>query len=716
MNKTKLAVGLVAVLAGIVRADFTVGFADYAAGETLSNRGAKGGAWSTLPSSVATVVREDANVLVTHSDADPQRFAFANSIATACSCYDFKAVFDVAAELDYQEPNRGLCRVTLAQTDDGLAFALAANGSWHVLVGFVPTCGTLYDLRLETLVADGHTHASLLVKAADGGYLRLADAQGIQWFPLAAKAKTSATALSFAGDGGFSDFAGAARTTADLDASRPQAGQALTVVPKTFDGIDFSVTSCDWYRGTPMRAYAAEPIASGLSYAPTAADDEHWLKVVARSGDAVAFSREFYFSSLPVMYLATDDGATPTEEKEEHGGTLFVQGVAKGYDGAMKIKVRGNTTRLYPKKPWKIKLDSKAEMLGMPKSKHWVLLANYNDESAMRNHLAYDFANQIGSLGMRSEWVECVLNGEWQGLYLLCEHIRVDKNRVNIFSWEDEAEKRGIDGGDEDFRWVTEDDDISGGYLFEASGEFDEESKFWIMSRSLDLPVMVNTPEFLRTNPRMMDWCQNYIQNFCDATTAFDGRSNEGLRYTEYCDLDSMATYFLVMEMFGNDDAEKKSRYFYKDRGEKMKFGPVWDFDWGVGNDTVDPNIFQPESWRTLNHASSFFRVWSDDPQFCHRIHALYWRTARAPFAAMLGDDGLIETYKARLAAAGAANDSRWRLVRGFAADAEHLRDFLTRRLAWLDAQFKDVPTLERSLWTATGSGGHPKGYLIFLK
>lgn len=507
-------------------------------------------------------------------------------------------------------------------------------------------------------------------------------------------------------DGALELLAGTFETPIAFDCGRPRVGKALTVEAGSFAGLSRPFESVTWYRGTSTKAYAAGPIAETASYKPVADDYEHWLRVIARRDGAVAFEREFYFSTLPVLYLTTNDGQTPTPEKEPHKGWVTVQGNEEfkaGYDGKMEIKVRGNTTSTLPKKPWKLKLDKKAEMCGIAKSKHWVLLANYLDESAMRNKLAYDFANEIGSLGMKSDWVECVLNGEWQGLYQLCEHIRIDENRVNVFNWEDEAEERGIDGGDKDLSWVTEQDDISGGYLFESSDEYDELSKFMIRSGNLRLPVMVNSPEYLCTNSRMMDWCEAFMQGFADATTSADGYSKDGLHYSEYADVDSMAAYFLVVEMFGNFDAEKKSRYFYKDRGELMKFGPVWDFDWGVGNYMIGDN---PRCWRAQNHVESFFREWADDPWFCTRLRTLYWSVAREKFAAILGEKGLLAKHRDKLALAAAANDTKWRLNHGFDADVAILENYLVTHLDWMDEKFADVPTLMASLKAA--SSDHP--------
>ena len=82
-------------------------------------------------------------------------------------------------------------------------------------------------------------------------------------------------------------------------------------------------------------------------------------------------------------------------------------------------------------------------MFGMSegeKSKHWVLLANYLDESLMRNTLAYDMSGEMGMEHLSTVWVEVVMNGEHVGNYQFCENIRVDEDRVDIIDWESYAE------------------------------------------------------------------------------------------------------------------------------------------------------------------------------------------------------------------------------------------------------------------------------------
>ncbi len=546
---------------------------------------------------------------------------------------------------------------------------------------------------------------------------------------------------------------GSVGTDVTIDVTRPRAGKALKAEFGTLFGLAPSYTFT-WRRGSTAKSYESSPVSKKSSYTPTAADYEHWFKFTAYDGASAVLEKEFFFSKLPVLYLTTDDGATPSASKETHDGRMFAQGNDEWkslYDGKMTIKVRGNSTASYPKKPWKIKLDKKTKMFDIPKSKHWVLLANYNDQSMMRNKLAYDFANDIGSLGMKSTWVECVLNGAWQGTYQFCEHIRIAEDRVNVHDWEGDAgdiaeafaEANGLTGDQEDalatqleqdFSWVTADaftfydatnrvtltgkpselfdgftQDISGGYLFEFSEEYDEVSKFTTSSGALGVRTMLKSPEYLYSNTDMMNACKNYLQKYWDSCTSVDGYSGEGLRTCDYCDYESMVSYWLVMELFGNNDAVKKSRYAYKDQGAKLGFGPVGDFDWGMGSPRVS---LEGTGWKCQEAdgktAYSFFKDWADNPEFCTRLYTRYWQV-RDRFEQCFKSGGLMEQYTNYLYEACLVNSAKWNVdynqgSGNFAADVTRLRNYLVQRLAWLDQQFASVPTLMASVKQSTST------------
>ena len=502
------------------------------------------------------------------------------------------------------------------------------------------------------------------------------------------------------------DFA----TEVSLDVSRPRAGRTLAPAFGTFLGAapnyDFL-----WERADYLKASFSE-ICREPSFTPHEDDYCHWIRFAVSRGGNTEYARTFYFSSLPVCYMATDDGQTPTASKEKHEGTLFVQGndsFKMQYDGAMTVNVRGNSSKGYPKKPYKIKLAEKAKMFGLgeKKNKHWVLLANYNDLSQTRNKLPYDFAREIGGLGMRSTWVDCVLNGTLLGTYQFCEHIRIASDRINIYDWEDAAEDYGAT--ETDFSAIDAaldaepgSIDISGGYLFEFSNEADEVTCFDVTAGSLTMHTMANRPEYLNTSAKMLAWSKNYLQNYFSAIASWDGCTADGRHWSELCDVDSMVDFFLVNELFDNGDMGQKSRYAYIDRGGKLTWGPVWDYDWGSYSRTV-PNTC--ERWRSAGGGeANMNREWTADPWFCLRVWERY-REVRGRYAATYADGGTFDRAIAAVRRSAEVDERLWaprkdtaNVTRTFDGDVAILKDFHAKRLAWMDRQFADVATLMASL------------------
>ncbi len=485
---------------------------------------------------------------------------------------------------------------------------------------------------------------------------------------------------------------------------------------------------------------------------------EKWIKVEGYRDEDVVASDTVFFSKLPVLYINTDDGEPIVSKEEYKSGTMSIQNNDTApntvYDGAITIKGRGNTTWGMPKKPYRIKLDKKTDLFGMGANKNWVLINNYLDECFLRNTTAAQLSDELGILSMSNVWTDVVLNGEYVGNYLLCEHVRVDPGRVEIYDWEEEAKtlastinkaekKKGNvidkDALEEelksDLSWVTADVytfngtdyeipdyDISGGYLFELSQEYDELSKFTTNS---GLKVMVKSPEYLYTNQGMMDYITEFWQNFEDAYRSEDGyiRTADGKKhYSEIADLDTMVGFWLVQEIVGNNDGNSKSRYAYLDHDEKLKFGPSWDFDFGCGSSAVSGQSIYWKLSKSTNK-QSFYKEWLDDPLFIAKATQKYWEI-RPFLQSLIEDGGVLDTEISYLTESGIADHAIWDRheyilpttqtnlnARGFEADAAFFKAFMTSRIEWLDKQFVSDDSLLLSTYissTASSRSAYP--------
>ena len=605
-----------------------------------------------------------------------------------------------ADELPMGEPGApdGMAALTPIILESGSAGFLAwGDGCWNEVSasGVVPAMGVWMEAKFSVRTVDGEKLVSYLVKS-NGDYIRLQTAGGRGWFRAGVSDIEPAMTFAGAGEGEvLGSLAEESGETYAFDVSRPKSGTALAPeLPAFLQSGDFS---CAWRRADWAKTYESTNVAETSSYVPSTSDYEHWLQFSVMNGGLPVLTREVFFSKLPVCYMTTDDGEFPSAQKEKHNGWLRIQGNAdfkEQYDGAMVVNVRGNTSAGYPKKPYKVKLNKKASpfSLGSVKSKHWVLLANMPDMSNMRNKLAYDFASSIGVMGMKSTWVEVVLNGRYDGLYQFCEQIRVAKDRVNVFDWEGYSEDSGHTA--EDFSWIDPSlIDVNGGWLFEFSTEMDEVSRFTVRSGNLEMKTMVNAPEYLNTNGAMFDSARDFLRNYFDACTSANRKSAEGRHYSAYCDVDSMVGYFLVQELFGNQDAGAKSRYAYKDVGGKLVWGPVWDFDHAAGTSNMQRP--SPERWHAAQ--GSMYCEWLSDYRFARRARARY-RQIRDAYAALAANGGTIDQYAAFLRESAEANDARWPQNRTFAQDVSILKNFIAGHKAWLAEQFMSVTGLLESV------------------
>ena len=140
-------------------------------------------------------------------------------------------------------------------------------------------------------------------------------------------------------------------------------------------------------------------------------------------------------ANLPIVYVQTENNVKILDKDNWINATFTITNKDEWNmdETEITIKGRGNSTWSQPKRPYAIKFSKKQSVCGMPKGKRWVLIANYLDNSFMKNYMAFYMARKIGmDYTVRGEFVNLVLNGNYVGLYWLGEAIKVDKNRVNI--------------------------------------------------------------------------------------------------------------------------------------------------------------------------------------------------------------------------------------------------------------------------------------------
>lgn len=233
-----------------------------------------------------------------------------------------------------------------------------------------------------------------------------------------------------------------------------------------------------------------------------------------------------------------------------------------------KIRGRGNATwKDYPKKPFRIKFSSKESPFGFPANKDWVLLAEYNDHSFLRVPFMCEVSKAAGAeYTVNYQHVNLYLNGEYQGLYILTDQVKVGNSRVNV-----------------------EDD----GFLIEEDKYFDKEP-LWFSTAS-GFNFSFKYPD--AGDGAIVSGDDNYTfitSFFSDLESALGNIAVNPYAVSSKIDYISFAKWYLIQELTGN--WEPNRFYVLESRATKLKMYPAWDPEWSMGLARND-NPNNPDGW-----------------------------------------------------------------------------------------------------------------------
>ena len=310
------------------------------------------------------------------------------------------------------------------------------------------------------------------------------------------------------------------------------------------------------------------------------------------------------FTGLPILYVDTE-GSEINSKEDYVEGSVSIIGSNDFPDlssAEMKIKGRGNSTWWQGgigrpdnmKKPFQIKFGDKTEVLNMPKDKKWVLLAEISDISLIRNKIVREIAN-MGSFDYvpQAEYTELFINNKHAGTYLIGQKVEESKNRVNI----------GDDG------YLVEIDTDAHGRIEEDDVYF--RSNVW-SSHYKDGVFNIKEPS-LDFDSEKFNLIKDHINSFEDALFG-DNFKDPDIGYRSFIDLSSFIDWFLVNEISKNQDAASfSSIYFNYIPGEKIKMGPIWDFDLAFGNVNYS-NAENPEGFWIKDNL--WYKRMFEDPYF----------------------------------------------------------------------------------------------------
>lgn len=399
---------------------------------------------------------------------------------------------------------------------------------------------------------------------------------------------------------------------------------------------------------------------------------------------------------IPRVYIDTENKAPILNKDNYVTSTVRVEDYDKQYtDGtsfssAAGVKGRGNSTWGMPKKPYRIKLDKKASLLGLSPDKDWALLANYTDKTLLRNITAFEISRIVGM-----EWtptslsVDFYLNGTYQGVYCLTEHVKVAKDRL-------------------DLNLVTPSDNsgeaLTGDYFLELDFHADEENLF--KTKLEELPIMFKDPE----DPTSEQF--KYVEDFFN--TAESVLYSENFKdpengYKKYIDMESFIQYYIVQELAKNVDGNMRgSCYLALRRNGKIEQPLVWDFDIAFGNaeHIVSQQGATSVGWDGwyIKTKSPWFDQLFKDPAFVQRLkerwNELKPQLDELPNYIREHAAGLNDAQQKNfgsLSKGGAGwniNEIMWPnfINRGsYSAEVDYLVTFVEKRLDWLNTNINNL-------------------------
>ena len=386
---------------------------------------------------------------------------------------------------------------------------------------------------------------------------------------------------------------------------------------------------------------------------------------------SLALSAVSYSGTLPVLFVNTENGADIVDKETYLSATYYLDPmgdssvVAFGSEDSplpLQIKGRGNWTwSAFDKKPYRLKLSSKAALLGLKANKHFALLAHADDPHGfMRNTVGF-FLSERFELPWtpKQRPVELVLNGDYRGLYFLTELIRVDKDRVNITEQED---------------LCTHPDSITGGWLVEIDN-YDTDPHISITEGD-GRPIIFTykTPEVLST--AQADFLTAEMTRL---NTLIYGDKQSGELW-QYLDIEDLARFFLVQELVDNYESFHGSCYLYRDMGkaEKWHFGPVWDFGSSLNNSKTQP------FYEGREHHNTWAPQLAQFPAFQDKLKEL-WEHYSIDFTTDL--DACLQDFVASIEGAAANDAERWK-NKGYGnadlqKDLQHVRQFMRNAAVW---------------------------------
>ncbi len=384
------------------------------------------------------------------------------------------------------------------------------------------------------------------------------------------------------------------------------------------------------------------------------------------------------------------------------------------------IEIRGAISQLiYEKKSYGFEtwdasnVSISKSVLGLPAESDWILYGPYGDKTLIKNVLAYQISNSIGRYAAKTAFVELEINGDYKGLYVLMEKLKRDKNRIDLKKLE-----------------ITDNDSskISGGYIikidktagngsttqvnYTATNSFKSLYDVnGVLTQNVKTHFLFDYPSDKTITTQQRKYITDYVQSFEKSLTSPNFKADlEG--YKSYIDVPSFIDFFLLTELMQNHDGYRLSTYLQKERGEKLKMGPIWDFDLTFGSQSFCTSINALDNYWVYQYTkfcpddtwlvTFWWKRLLEDKTFSDQVKAR-WATLRTTHFSDAALTSKVDEKANFLTQSGAVkrNFAKWDILNKPVVpntsigthdeEIKRMKAWITKRTAWMDANIKTL-------------------------
>ena len=413
----------------------------------------------------------------------------------------------------------------------------------------------------------------------------------------------------------------------------------------------------------------------------------------------LSFAQILTDSNLPIVVIETDGHvAIPDEPKvlgtmkviwHQDGSRNYLTDIDNpeflNYNGRIGIEKRGSSSQNnFQKKPYGLETlqadnvtNNNVSILGMPKENDWVLNSLAYDQTGMRDFLSYELFERLGHYSSRRMYCEVVINGDYQGLYVFMEKIKVDDNRVNIERMDATCNTYPeVSGG-----YITKADKTTGGDPI--AWQMHEYGNWW----------WSETVDFIHHYPKPADVTtaqNNYIKSVFLDLEAKAGNHNVSIEngVPNIIDIPSFVDFMILAEFASNVDVYRLSTFFHKDRKGKLRAGPVWDYNLAYGYDAFGDRS-RYDVWQFDNNDNTgpkFFKDMFDTPMYrCYLAKRWFEVTAEGMPLNYNEVCNRIDEIDALITEAVGRDNQRWNKMTQHAAKVTEMKNWIQLRINWLN-------------------------------